>query len=83
MIIYYLLVLCVLIGTKGVASDTKKICSGARRGIKWFTELSDKGKTLKLTECLNKELNIFGGNNDKYMLLDSQSQKDAFLLGHA
>ena len=26
----------------------KKICSGARReGIKWFTELFDKGKTMK------------------------------------
>ena len=39
----------------------RKICSGARRdeGIKWFTELFDKGKTMKLTECLNKELNIF------------------------
>ena len=50
-----------MIGTKGVACDMKKICSGAWRdeGIKWFTELFDKGKTMKLTECLNKELNIF------------------------
>ena len=56
------MVLCVLRGTKGVARDMKKICSGARRdeGIKWFTELFDKGKTMKLTECVNKELNIFG-----------------------
>ena len=35
-----------MIGTKGVAWDMKKICSGARRdeGTKWFTELADKGK---------------------------------------
>ena len=59
--IIFLLVLCVLIGTIGVARDMKKICSAARRdeGIKWFRELFDKGKTMKLTECLNKELNIF------------------------
>ena len=33
------------IGTKGVAKEMKKICSGPRRdeGVKWFTELSDKG----------------------------------------
>ncbi|XP_068754196.1 uncharacterized protein [Montipora capricornis] len=36
-------------GTKGVARDMKKICSGTRRdeGIKWFTELSDKAKATK------------------------------------
>ena len=35
-----------MIGTKGVARDMKKICSGAWRdeGTKWFTELADKGK---------------------------------------
>ena len=41
------LVYCVhsMIGTKGVAKEMKKICSGTRRdeGVKWFTELSDKG----------------------------------------
>lgn len=33
------------IGTKGVAKEMKKICSGPRcdEGVKWFTELSDKG----------------------------------------
>lgn len=32
------------IGTKGVAKEMKKICSGPQRdGVKWFTELSDKG----------------------------------------
>ncbi|XP_015764652.1 PREDICTED: uncharacterized protein LOC107343583 isoform X1 [Acropora digitifera] len=36
-------------GTKGVARDMKKICSGTRRdeGIKWFTQLSDKAKATK------------------------------------
>ncbi|XP_068738170.1 uncharacterized protein [Montipora capricornis] len=36
-------------GTKGVARDMKKICSGARRdeGTKWFTELADKAKATK------------------------------------
>ncbi|KAM7427626.1 hypothetical protein ABFA07_021273 [Porites harrisoni] len=36
-------------GTKGVARDMKKVCSGARRdeGVKWFTELSDKAKATK------------------------------------
>ena len=48
-ILIIILISCVLIGTKGVARDMKKICSGARRdeGIKWFTELSDKGNTKK------------------------------------
>ena len=34
-----------MIGTKGVAKEMKKICSGPRcdEGVKWFTELSDKG----------------------------------------
>ena len=37
-----------VVGTKGVARDMKNICCGTRhdQGIKWFTELSDKGKTL-------------------------------------
>ncbi|XP_068751250.1 uncharacterized protein [Montipora capricornis] len=36
-------------GTKGVARDMKKICSGTCRdeGIKWFTQLSDKAKATK------------------------------------
>ncbi|XP_068711084.1 uncharacterized protein [Montipora foliosa] len=36
-------------GTKGVARDMKKVCSGTRRdeGIKWFTQLSDKAKATK------------------------------------
>lgn len=36
-------------GTKGVAKEMKKICSGPRRdeGVKWFTELSDKAKATK------------------------------------
>ena len=40
-------VYCLLltIGTKGVAKEMKKICSGPQRdeGVKWFTDLSDKG----------------------------------------
>ena len=35
-------------GTKGVARDMKKVCSGAQRdeGKTWFSELSDKGTVL-------------------------------------
>ena len=35
-------------GTKGVACDMKKVCSGAQRyEVKtWFSELSDKGTVL-------------------------------------
>ena len=38
------------IGTKGVARDMKKVCSGAQRdeGKTWFTELSDKGRGMCL-----------------------------------
>ena len=40
-------VYCLLltIGTKGVAKEMKKICSGPQQdeGVKWFTDLSDKG----------------------------------------
>ena len=48
-----------MIGTKGVAKEMKKICSGPRRdeGVKWFTELSDKGienQCLKFT-CWDQE----------------------------
>ena len=35
-----------------MARDMKKICSGTRRdeGIKWFTQLSDKGKEMFLVQ---------------------------------
>lgn len=34
-----------MIGTKGIAKEMKKICSGPQpdEGVKWFMELSDKG----------------------------------------
>ena len=43
------------IGTKGVARDMKKVCSGAQRdeGKTWFSELSDKGTGM------NFELSVF------------------------
>ena len=48
----------VCVGTKGVAREMKKICSGTRReeGITWFTELSDKGKQInKIILCFATE----------------------------
>ena len=39
-------------GTKGVARDMKKVCSGAQRDEEktWFSELSDKGTVMWLFE---------------------------------
>ena len=77
-----------VVGTKGVARDMKKICSGTRRdqGIKWFTELSDKGKTLHRMIVLYEMINVQKGTVIEkcmsYLSHNSKSNKNPFLLCH-
>ena len=44
------------IETKGVAKEMKKICTGPQcdEGVKWFTELSDKGTNFSIA-CRKQE----------------------------
>ena len=76
-----------MIGTKGVARDMKKICSGTRRdeGTKWFTELADKGTHDKhVTKKTKKNsIMIIIINGIIYIICLSQGHKNTLLLGHA
>ena len=61
-----------------MARDMKKICSGTRRdeGIKWFTQLSDKGKETFLVQ--DRSFRRPPPNNSIFLSLQQKPPKLTF-----
>ena len=64
-----------------MARDMKKVCSGTRRdeGIKWFTQLSDKGKEMFLVQDRSVRLSL---QTTLFLCRCSKSHQNSLLLGH-